>query len=250
MSTFLTAEWRKLIMAQYAVDPAVLAPWLPRGVELDLFEDRCYVSLVGFLFDRVRIKGVPPPFHTRFEEVNLRFYVRRLMPDGAVRRGVVFISEIVPKLAITFIARTFYGENYETAATSRIWRIPEAGGRDLDISYSWRLPGGGARSSKTKWQHLAVQAAPLAQAIPQGSVEEFLTEHYWGYTKHPDGSTSEYGVEHPRWEIYPVRAVQVAADFGALYGKVFGGLSEREPDNVLLAEGSAITVRKGNPMKA
>jgi uncharacterized protein YqjF (DUF2071 family) len=76
-STFLTAEWRKLIMAQYIVDPATLAPWLPSGVELDLYQGQCYVSLVGFLFDKVRIKGLPIPFHTRFEEINLRFYVRR-----------------------------------------------------------------------------------------------------------------------------------------------------------------------------
>ena len=246
MSTFLTAEWRKLIMAQYAVDSAILTAWLPRGVELDLFEGKCYVSLVGFLFDRVKVKGIPVPFHTRFEEVNLRFYVRRLMPDGAIRRGVVFISEIVPKPAITFIARTLYGENYETAATSHIWRIPESPGRDLDISYSWRLPG----NSKMKWQHLAVQAASQAEPIPQGSVEEFLTEHYWGYTKHPDGSTSEYGVEHPRWEHYAIRGVQVAADFGALYGATFASLNDREPDNILLAEGSPIAVRKGSPMPA
>jgi uncharacterized protein YqjF (DUF2071 family) len=248
MSTFLTAEWRKLIMAQYAIDPAILAPWLPRGVELDLFEGHCYVSLVGFLFDRVRLKGVPIPFHTRFEEVNLRFYVRRIMPDGVLRRGVVFISEIVPKPAITFIARTFYGESYKTAATSHIWRIPEASGRDLDISYSWRLPHTGA--SQRKWQHLAVQAAPQAEPIAPGSVEEFLTEHYWGYTKQANGSTSEYGVEHPRWQLYPIHAVQVAADFGALYGKSFAALSERQPDNVLLAEGSPIAVRKGNPIPA
>ena len=64
--TFLTAEWRKLIMAQYEVDPSVLLPHLPRGLELDLYQGRCFVSLVGFLFDRVRLLGVPIPGHTRF----------------------------------------------------------------------------------------------------------------------------------------------------------------------------------------
>jgi uncharacterized protein YqjF (DUF2071 family) len=246
MSTFLTAEWRKLIMAQYEVSPAILAPWLPHGVELDHFEDKHYVSLVGFLFDRVRIKGIPPPFHTRFEEVNLRFYVRRHMPDGTTRRGVVFISEIVPKPAITFIARTFYGEAYKTAPTSHIWRTSETSNRELDISYTWRIPD----STKTRPQHLAVQAAAQSQPIAEGSVEEFLTEHYWGYTKRSNGSTGEYGVEHPRWQCYPIRALQVAADFGALYGKALANLTEREPDNVLLAEGSAITIRKGSHIPA
>ncbi len=244
--TFLTAEWRKLIMAQYVVDPTVLVPWLPHGVELDACEDQHYVSLVGFLFDRVKLKGIPVPFHTRFEEVNLRFYVRRTMPDGTVRRGVVFVSEIVPKAAITFVARTLYEENYKTAPTSHIWRTSESSNKELDISYTWRVPG----SSKTKPQHLAVQAAAHPQAIAEGSVEEFLTEHYWGYTKRANGSTGEYGVEHPRWQCYPVRATQVSADFGALYGKAFAALTDRPPDNVLLAEGSAITVRKGTHIVA
>jgi uncharacterized protein YqjF (DUF2071 family) len=244
--SFLTAEWRKLIMAQYAVTTETLAPFLPHGVELDLFGSNAFVSLVGFLFDRVKLKGIPIPFHTRFEEVNLRFYVRRLMPDGTTRRGVVFISEIVPKPAITFIARTLYGEAYKTAPTSHIWRTSAGSNQELDISYTWRIPD----STKTKPQHLAVQTAAQSQPIAEGSVEEFLTEHYWGYTKRSNGSTGEYGVEHPRWQCYPVRATQVSADFGALYGKAFAHLSEREPDNVLLAEGSAITIRKGTHIPA
>jgi uncharacterized protein YqjF (DUF2071 family) len=255
-STFLTAEWRKLIMAQYAVDPSVLAPWLPGGVELDFHRDsqsldkpaQTFVSLVGFLFDRVRIKGIPPPFHTRFEEVNLRFYVRRPMPDGTFRRGVVFLSEVVPKPAITFVARSLYGENYRTAPTLHTWRKQ---GNELDISYSWKVPGSPGRA----WQHLSVQADAQPQAIAEGSMEEFITEHYWGYTKGSGllskghGATGEYGVEHPHWQVYPVRSTQVSADFGALYGKAFAHLTTREPDHVLLAEGSTVTVREGDPFK-
>src|SRR5579875_2618177 len=118
-SPFLTAEWRHLIMAQYEVPAATLAPYLPSGVELDLFRGACYVSLVGFLFDRVRIKGIAIPFHTRFEEVNLRFYVRRTGPDGASRRGVVFIREFVPRAAITLVANALYQEPYATLSTGR-----------------------------------------------------------------------------------------------------------------------------------
>ncbi|MBS1563590.1 MAG: DUF2071 domain-containing protein, partial [Bacteroidetes bacterium] len=102
--SFLTAKWEKLVMANYAVDPAVLKPFVPAGTVLDEFERRYYVSLVGFLFDDVRLKGWRIPYHRRFPEVNLRFYVRRDIPDnpGAVQRGVVFISEIVPRFAIAW----------------------------------------------------------------------------------------------------------------------------------------------------
>jgi uncharacterized protein len=230
--TFLTAEWRKLIMAQYAVEPATLSPYLPPGTELDLYERRCYVSLVGFLFDRVRLKGIPIPFHSRFEEVNLRFYVRRPEPDGTSKRGVVFIREFVPRHAITWIARTLYEEPYSTLPMRH-----SLAAETMDVSYEWKYGG--------RWQSLAVRASPQPQPIAAGSEEEFLTEHYWGYTNRSRGATSQYEVRHPRWLIYPVESWSVKVDFAALYGSQFAMLDPREPDSVLLAEGSAVSVHAG-----
>jgi uncharacterized protein YqjF (DUF2071 family) len=236
--TFLTAEWRKLIMAQYAVEPATLKPWLPRGVELDLYQDKCYVSLVGFLFDRVRVKRVAIPFHTRFEEVNLRFYVARTEPDGTRKRGVVFIGEFVPRAAITLLANSLYEEPY---ATLPMRHSIIATSDSLDVSYAWRHSLAGVKI----WHSLAVEASPEPQPILAGSEEEFVTEHYWGYTKRGRGHTSEYGVLHPRWSIYPIRSFAIQADFAALYGPAFVPLNHAVPASVLLAEGSAVSVSHG-----
>jgi uncharacterized protein YqjF (DUF2071 family) len=233
-STFLTAEWRNLIMAQYAVEPATLARWLPAGTELDFYQGRCYVSLVGFLFDRVRVKGVPIPFHTNFEEVNLRFYVRRVAADGTTKRGVVFIREFVPRHAITFIAKTLYEEPYATLLMRHSIAQTAAA---LSVSYDWK--------HRESWSSLAVTASPAPLPISVDSEEEFLTEHYWGYTKRTRGATSEYEVRHPRWLIYPIESFSVKADFAALYGSGFALLNGREPDSVLLAEGSAVGVHTG-----
>ena len=232
MSTFLTAEWRKLIMAQYEVSPVALTPWLPRGLELDLFQDRCYVSLVGFLFDRVRLKGVPIPFHTRFEEVNLRFYVKLTPSEGPPQRGVVFIREFVPRAAITFVANTFYEEPYATLPThSSIASNPQS----LEVQYSWKHSG--------RWHSLGVETSPTPQPIAADSEEEFITEHYWGYTRRRDGSTSAYEVQHPRWETYPILRHAIDVDFATLYGKAFAALSSQEPTSVLLSEGSPVSVQ-------
>jgi len=233
-ATFLTAEWRKLIMAQYIVDPATLTPWLPAGLELDLYKGRCYVSLVGFLFDEVRVKGVRIPFHTRFEEVNLRFYVRQREPDGTEKRGVVFIREFVPRAAITIIANTLYEEPYATLPTR--YSI-ESTAKALNVRYDWRY--------KRTWHSLAAEARPTPRSIAPGSEEEFITEHYWGYTKRRDGSTSAYEVEHPRWQVYPIIRYAIAADFTALYGPAFCLLNQQEPVSVLLAEGSEVSVNSG-----
>ena len=109
MGIFLTAEWRYLAMLNYAVDPQVLLPRVPAGTELDFFDGQTFVSLVGFLFRDTRVLGLRIPGHQTFEEVNLRFYVRRgangRTVDGEVRRGVVFVREIVPRWAIAAVAR-------------------------------------------------------------------------------------------------------------------------------------------------
>ena len=114
MGTFLTAEWRKLIMANYVVPEESLRPYLPAGTELDLYQGQPYVSLVGFLFQNTRLKSIPIPFHRTFEEINLRFYVQHTTSTGERRRGVVFIRELVPRLALSLVANTIYGENYAT----------------------------------------------------------------------------------------------------------------------------------------
>jgi len=233
--TFLRAEWRKLIMAQYAVEAKTLAPYLPAGTELDLFQGRWYVSLVGFLFCRVRVMGVAIPFHTRFEEINLRLYVRRTDTDGRSRRGVVFTREFTSRPAITAIANALYEEPYATAPTRHaILETAEA----LDVRYEWRHGG--------RWHGMEVRAANEPAPIAAGSVEEFITEHYWGFTKRSDGSTSQYEVKHPRWLTYPITGWKIDVDFGALYGAEFAGLNRQEPESVLLAEGSAVSVGSGS----
>lgn len=233
-STFLTAEWRKLIMAQYTVPPETLLPWLPAGVELDFYKERCYVSLVGFLFDQVRVKGLPIPFHTQFEEINLRFYVKRIEPDGGLKRGVVFIREFVPRAAITLIANVLYEEPYATLPTRH---SVEPGQRCLKVRYDFRF--------RNMWQSIAVEASPESRPITPGSEEEFITEHYWGYTKRKDGSTSAYEVKHPKWKCYPVHRYAIATCFGRTYGSEFGMLDQQQPSSVLLAEGSEVSVLGG-----
>jgi uncharacterized protein YqjF (DUF2071 family) len=234
-STFLNAHWRKLIMAQYAIDPAILAPWLPLGTVLDLFQGQCFVSLVGFLFERVRLKGISIPFHTRFEEVNLRFYVRAQDADGSSRRGVVFLSEFVPLPAITLVANRIYEEPYATLPTRHT--IAQAA-KSLSVEYGWRHRG--------TWQRLAVEASPEPHPIAPYSIEEFITEHYWGFTRRRAGYTSQYAVEHPRWEVYPILSHTIDANFAALYGPSFAHLNSVNPDNILLAEGSAVSVGSGS----
>ncbi|MFK7971182.1 MAG: YqjF family protein [Bacteroidia bacterium] len=228
--SFLTAGWKKLAMANYAVDPDMLKPFVPYNTELDVWNGTHYASLIGFMFVDVKVLGIPVPFHVNFEEVNLRFYVRH-KDQGVWKRGVVFIHEIVPKPAVTLLANTLYHEHYITRRMSHRWEVGE---KEQLIRYNWK--------NKGRANHLEVQASAIAQPILPGSEEEFITEHYWGYTGVNPQKTFEYEVIHPRWEHYPVTSYDIDVDFKAQYGDAFAALDQTEPKSVLLAEGSAISI--------
>lgn len=227
-------------MANFACAAEVLAPLVPAGTELDAHGGTTQVSLVGFMFRDTRLLGVPVPFHRTFEEVNLRFYVRREAPDG-VRRGVVFVRELVPRPALAIVARLAYQERYLAVPMSHridLDRDPEpSAGR---VEYSWRYERSPFR--------LGVTVDSPLEEVPVASEAEFITEHYWGYVAQRDGSTVEYAVEHPRWRAHAVRDVVVEGDFAALYGDDLGKVLSAPPMSAFLAEGSEITVRRGRTL--
>jgi len=230
----LTAEWKHLAMLNYEIDPTVLAPFVPAGTELDLWNGKNLVSVVGFLFLKTRVFGIPIPFHRDFEEVNLRIYVRHKAEDGW-RRGVVFIKEIVPRAAIALTARKLYNEPY--IALPMAHQIEGKSGPVKSAEYSWLF--GGRQNS------LKLTTRGAAQPLTEGSEAEFITEHYWGYNAQRDGSTLEYRVEHPRWRVYDVAAAKLDCDAADLYGQQFCDSLSRKPSSAFLAEGSPVTVFQG-----
>ena len=221
---FLTAEWNNLVMLNYAVDPSLLEPFVPKGTELDAFEENTYLSLVGFEFNRTRVLGFAVPFHQNFEEVNLRFYVRR-----SSKRGVVFIRELVPKYAVAAVARLLFKENYSCVPMSH---RAEAG----KVEYTWKL--GSERCV------MSIETDGESFVPPDGSLSQFITEHYWGYTTQKGGSL-EYEVQHPPWRVWNAKQASFSGNVDALYGREFAQVLKREPDSAFLAKGSLVTVFKG-----
>lgn len=228
---FLSAEWRCLAMLNYEIAPEMLAPFVPAGTELDSWNEKTFVSVVGFLFLKARVRGIPIPFHQNFEEVNLRFYVRRKAEDGW-RRGVVFIKELVPRAAIAFVARTFYNENY--LALPLAHRLEKSGDAIKSALYSWRFNGAE--------NYLKLVTRGAAQPLVAGSEQEFITEHYWGYAKQRNGATMEYRVEHPRWPVWEAESAELKCDVAGLYGARFSDSLYGAPASALLADGSDVKV--------
>lgn len=231
---FLTAEWKHLAMLNYEIEPSLLRPFVPAGTELDAWNGRTFVSMVGFLFCQTRVFGWPIPFHRHFEEVNLRFYVRRKASDGW-RRGVVFVREIVPRAAIALVARRVYNEPY--LALPMTHRINGSAGRVASVEYAWRHAG--------RQHRLQLDTKGAPEPLSEGSEAEFITEHYWGYNRQRDGSTLEYQVDHPRWRVSEATEARLECDVERLYGRSFCECLSGRPSSAFLAEGSAVRVFQG-----
>jgi len=232
---FLTAQWRNLIILTYAVDPIQLIDRVPAGTTLDSWRGKTFVSLLGFQFQDTKVLGVPIPFHQDFEEVNLRFYVRRVVGDE-VRPGVVFIRELVPRPLVGEMARLLYREPY-IAVQMRSAVEP---GPPPRVAYEWNLDvrkcaiaGAGEGEGTT--------AAP-------GSLEEFVTQRAWGYNGEPGKDTLEYYVHHPPWRLWPARKTTVDYDAAVLCGVELARqlAAPACPISALIADGSAVTVHWRN----
>jgi uncharacterized protein YqjF (DUF2071 family) len=233
MFKFLTAKWQNLVMVNYGVKHEILEGRLPHGTELDLHDGNCFVSLVAFMFRDTRVLRCPVPFHIDFEEINLRFYVKR-ETNGELRRGVVFIKELVPRSAIAFVARTPYGEPYEAVPMHH----DQSHNR---YAYSFR---------KGQREHsIEVETAKNLGVPDEISHGSFIIEHYWGYTRRSENRTDEYRVEHPKWELYAVNEHGINVDFAVTYGADFAFLNDQRPYSVVFAKGSEIAVYKGKSIK-
>jgi len=235
---FLSAEWRDLVMLNYEVEPGLLNRYVPPGTVLDSFQGRTYLSLVGFRFCHTNLLGCfPVPFHSNFDEVNLRFYVRR--KEGCDdRRGVVFIAEVVPMRAIAATARIVYGENYKHFPMRH--RI-ETEGVSRRAEYQWQLG--------EQWSGLSAQTVGLPAYPQERSLEQFITEHYWGYATRRISGCLEYHVSHAPWQVWATTNAGFEGDARALYGDDLANVLHRRPDCAFVADGSPVIVFRGNRVR-
>jgi uncharacterized protein YqjF (DUF2071 family) len=228
-NTFLRANWENLIMANYEIDPSVLEQYLPKGVELDFYNNKTFVSLVGFMFKKTRLFGIPIPFFGSFEEINLRFYVRKV-ENRKIKKGVVFINETVPFKIVALLANKLYKEHYISIPTKNSIVISD----HKHLKYEWKI--------NNKWNAIAVKADTNQYEITKDTIEEFIFERYFGFTKLSDTSTQEYKIHHPKWMTNKIINSYIDCDFGSMYGDAFSRLNNQRPDSIILAEGSQVSV--------
>lgn len=216
-------------MSNYEVDPAILKPYMPKGLELDFYEGKTYVSLVGFMFKKTSLFGVPIPFFGSFEEINLRFYVQRI-EGKKIKKGVVFINETVPFKIVALLANKLYKEHYISIPTKNSIYVKE----HKHIDFKWKM--------NDKWNSLTVKSDINQYKIEPFSIEEFIFERYFGFTKLSPSRSQEYRIQHPKWNTNKILNYTVDCDFNTMYGESFSHLTNHEPNSIIMAEGSLVSV--------
>jgi hypothetical protein len=223
---FLTARWTNLFLATYAVPPVLLEKRLPPGLRLDTRDGQAFVSLVAFEFLDTRVLGIRWPGYCNFAELNLRFYVRH-----GEERGVIFIREFVPQRLVAWLARVLYNEPY-LAAPLTTTRQEDPDG--ITMEYRLGFAGGEHR--------ISVTGNKPAFRPPDDSDEHFFKEHHWGFGVARSGRGIRYEVQHPVWDVYPVRGWRIELDWAAVYGPEWGFLGRQAPRSTAFAVGSAVSV--------
>ena len=230
MAIFLKANWENIIMVNYEIDPKILIQFLPKGVEIDLFNEKCYISLVGFMFKKTKLFNIPIPWFGTFEEINLRFYVVR-KENNEIKRGVVFINETIPYPIVAWMANKLYKEHYTVVPTKH--KINHEI-KIKKVKFEWFI--------NKKWNSIYVESSAKSSPMEQDSLEKFIYEHYYGYTKIDESKTEEYKLQHPSWKTNEVINYNIDCDFEAMYGKSFSVLNLKKPEAVFIAEGSSVAV--------
>lgn len=227
---FLTAEWKNLVLFNFAVPDEVLKPYLPKDCTLDYWNGSAYISFVAFQFLNTRVLNIKWPGFTHFPEINLRFYIKH---HG--RRGVCFIREYVPSKLVAQIARSLYHEPY--LATPIKAHIEQ---QSSEIK---------ARYEITKYDSIysaQVIASPEPIQCSIDSEAHFFKEHELGVGKDPQGQTYKYEVHHPVWKTFKIKSYNLNLHWHSLYGEGFSFLQDRQANSVFFAEGSEIKVFKSH----
>jgi len=135
------------------------------------------------------------------------------------------------------MARLIYGENY-VCLPMKHHICTEGSKRTAD--YQWQ--------DKDKWCHLTAQAMGAPELPREGSLEQYITEHYWGYSTQRGEGSLEYHLSHVPWQVWVSTTAGFEGDASGLYGVELGRVLQGHPSCAFIADGSPVTVSNGRKL--
>lgn len=169
-------NWANLLFLHWRVDPAVMRPLVPEPLELDLFDGSAWIALVPFRMEKTSFRGIPKlPGLANFFECNVRTYARY-----RGKSGVWFFSLDAQTLLPVLGGRRLWSLNYVYSKFNVSRTETEGAGEANVTDYRLTRRRGPWRPGHT---HVTWRTGdPLPPSQP-GSLEHFLTERYWLFTR-------------------------------------------------------------------
>jgi uncharacterized protein len=188
----MSQSWHDLLFAHWPIDVACLRPLIPAPLEIDKFQDECWIGVVPFRMSGVRLRATPAlPMLSAFPELNVRTYVTY---DG--KPGVWFFSLDAANSIAVSIARAWFHLPYFNA---RMICEEHNGWIDYTSERTHR------NAAKAK---LRMRYRPTGEIFnPQpGTLEHFLTERYCLYAADAKGQVSRGEIQHAPWPLQQAQA--------------------------------------------
>ena len=226
----ITARWRHVAILSWPIEDGRLLPLLPKGLALDRWRGKCYISLVCLFMESLRVLGLPT-VPRKFAELNLRFYVRPAHGSDD-RKGVIFLRQTVSSRLVAFAGRVFFREPMLAAPMTYKCEPPEWENRRDRQRVYYRWIDGGHDAG------LRVTAGSESYFAEPGSLDEFLTHRYWGHNRTSTGRLRAYRISREPWPLVPVIDHELKCDPESLYGPEIADVIAGPPASVLLALGS------------
>jgi len=174
-------EWNKVIFLHFEVSLQELRVLVPNELEIDMFEEKAYVSIVAFTMEKIRPRLLPSlSFISDFHEINVRTYVKK---NG--KTGVYFLSIESEKFLSSLVAKTLSGLPYKTVSMLR----------DENFFVSENKKDG--FELKLKYE--------IGQEVKNKSaIDKWLTERYALFLIE-NKKIYKYEIHHKEWELNSIR---------------------------------------------
>ena len=231
----MTARFSEVVAVNFQIDPKVLAPRIPKGLELDFYKGETYVSLVAMMLRDVRVWGIPIHIATGFEELNMRFYVRRKDGDG-YQRGACFIKDYVSSGAAAWILGSLFKADFHKIKMKHDnTGFADDGESVPSVDYRWKVGD--------HWNRLRIKARSKVQKTGSDTKVGFILNHNNEYSSRK-GKTLEYRATHPTWTVWDAAQANFTCDVKTLFGQEFEKPLSKRPASVFVASGSDFTIYK------
>ena len=188
----IAQKWSHVLFMHYEVDKSDLQSLLPEGIEVDLFQDKAYISIVPFFMSHIRFPFTPAFPFIHLWELNLRTYVKR---NGV--SGIYFFTLDTHDLLGEFIATRFFHLPY---------RYRQMYGSYDDSKYHFKAT-----------DQIEIEAL-VGAPEKKGALSSWLTERYCLFTVNKQGDIYRGDVIHDSWSLYKVESLNYKNNFTSEFG--------------------------------